>query len=36
MRIASSFDVLVTASIFSLDDGNRLGPNPRTFNFTGR
>ncbi|MDT5140824.1 MAG: 2,5-diketo-D-gluconate reductase, partial [Mycobacterium sp.] len=24
------------ASISSLDDGNRLGPDPRTFEFTGR
>ena len=42
-RIASNFDVFDfelssndMASISSLDDGNRLGPNPRTFNFTGR
>lgn len=42
-RIASNFDVFdfelgtsEMASISSLDDGNRLGPDPRTFNFTGR
>ena len=42
-RIASNFDVFDfelssndMASISALDDGNRLGPNPRTFNFTGR
>ncbi|MGH3558427.1 MAG: aldo/keto reductase [Mycobacterium sp.] len=42
-RIASNFDVFdfelssnEMSSISSLDDGNRLGPNPRTFNFTGR
>ena len=42
-RIASNFDVFdfelspdEMASISSLDDGTRLGPNPRTFNFTGR
>jgi 2,5-diketo-D-gluconate reductase A len=42
-RIASNFDVFDfelsaadMASISSLDDGNRLGPDPRTFNFTGR
>ena len=42
-RIASNFDVFdfelssnEMASISSLDDGNRLGPNPRTFDFTGR
>jgi 2,5-diketo-D-gluconate reductase A len=42
-RIASNFDVFdfelsadEIASISSLDDGTRLGPNPRTFNFTGR
>ncbi|MCV7434559.1 aldo/keto reductase [Mycolicibacterium bacteremicum] len=41
-RIASNFDVFDfelteqdTASIASLDDGTRLGPDPRTFNFTG-
>jgi 2,5-diketo-D-gluconate reductase A len=42
-RIASNFDVFdfelsanEMAAISSLDDGTRLGPNPRTFNFTGR
>jgi 2,5-diketo-D-gluconate reductase A len=42
-RIASNFDVFdfeltssEMASISSLEDGNRLGPNPRTFNSTGR
>jgi 2,5-diketo-D-gluconate reductase A len=42
-RIASNFDVFgfelsadQMASISSLDDGTRLGANPRTFNFTGR
>jgi 2,5-diketo-D-gluconate reductase A len=42
-RIASNFDVFgfelsadQMASISSLDDGTRLGQNPRTFNFTGR
>jgi 2,5-diketo-D-gluconate reductase A len=42
-RIASNFDVFdfelssnEMASIAALDDGNRLGPNPRTFDFTGR
>src|SRR5271156_709749 len=42
-RIASNFDVFdfelgpdELASISSLDDGTRLGPDPRTFNFTGR
>ena len=42
-RIASNFDVFGfelnstdMASITSLDDGNRLGPDPRTFDFTGR
>jgi 2,5-diketo-D-gluconate reductase A len=42
-RIASNFDVFdfelsaaEMASISSLDDGARLGPDPRTFNFTGR
>jgi 2,5-diketo-D-gluconate reductase A len=42
-RIASNFDVFdfelsasQMASISSLDDGTRLGPDPRTFNSTGR
>jgi 2,5-diketo-D-gluconate reductase A len=42
-RIASNFDVFdfelnadEMASISSLDDGTRLGPDPRSFNFTGR
>lgn len=42
-RIASNFDVFDfqlseqdMASIAALDDGNRLGPDPRTFNFTGQ
>jgi 2,5-diketo-D-gluconate reductase A len=42
-RIASNFAVFDfelssndMASISSLDDGNRLGPDPRTFDFTGR
>jgi len=35
-QIPGSFDVLDIATISSLDDGHRLGPNPRTFNFTGR
>jgi 2,5-diketo-D-gluconate reductase A len=42
-RIASNLDVFdfelspdEMASISSLDDGARLGPNPRTFKFTGR
>jgi len=42
-RIASNFDVFDfelaqsdMASISLLDDGNRLGPNPRTFDYTGR
>jgi len=42
-RIASNLDVFDfelsdddMASIASLDDGNRLGPDPRTFEFTGR
>ncbi|HEX9176066.1 aldo/keto reductase [Mycobacterium sp.] len=42
-RIASNFDVFDfelsdddVASISSLDNGTRLGPDPRTFNFTGR
>jgi 2,5-diketo-D-gluconate reductase A len=42
-RIVSNFDVFgfevsadQMASISSLDDGTRLGPNPRTFDFTGR
>jgi 2,5-diketo-D-gluconate reductase A len=41
-RIASNFDVFDfelsshdIASIATLDDGTRLGPDPRTFNFTG-
>jgi 2,5-diketo-D-gluconate reductase A len=41
-RIASNFDVFDfelseddVASISSLDNGTRLGPDPRTFNFTG-
>jgi 2,5-diketo-D-gluconate reductase A len=41
-RIASNFDVFDfelgeqdIASIASLEDGTRLGPDPRTFNFTG-
>jgi 2,5-diketo-D-gluconate reductase A len=41
-RIASNFDVFDfelseadLASIATLDDGTRLGPDPRTFNFTG-
>jgi 2,5-diketo-D-gluconate reductase A len=41
-RIASNFDVFDfelgeqdVASIASLEDGTRLGPDPRTFNFTG-
>lgn len=41
-RIASNFDVFDfelseqdVSSITSLDDGTRLGPDPRTFNFTG-
>ena len=42
-RIASNFEVFdfeyndeEMASISSLDDGTRLGPDPRTFDFTGR
>jgi 2,5-diketo-D-gluconate reductase A len=42
-RIASNFDVFDfepsanhMASISSLDDGTRLGSNPRTLNSTGR
>jgi 2,5-diketo-D-gluconate reductase A len=42
-RIASNVDVFDfelsgndMASISSLDDGNRLDPDPRTFDFTGR
>ena len=42
-RIASNFQVFdfelspaEMTSISSLDDGTRLGPDPRTFNFTGR
>jgi 2,5-diketo-D-gluconate reductase A len=42
-RIASNFDVFHfelseddMVSISSLEDGTRLGPDPRTFNFTGR
>ena len=42
-RIVSNFDVFGfelssddMASISSLDNGTRLGPDPRTFNFTGR
>ena len=42
-RIASNFDVFDfvlsendMSAISSLDDGDRLGPNPRTFDFTGR
>lgn len=42
-RIASNFDVFnfelsadEMTSISALDDGTRLGPDPRTFNFTGR
>ncbi len=41
-RIASNFNVFDfelneadIASIATLDDGTRLGPDPRTFNFTG-
>ncbi|OBA59306.1 oxidoreductase [Mycobacterium sp. 1100029.7] len=42
-RIASNFDVFdfelsanEMATISALDDGSRLGPDPRTFSFTGR
>ena len=42
-RIASNFDVFdfelsttAMAAISSLDDGTRLGPDPRTFDYTGR
>jgi 2,5-diketo-D-gluconate reductase A len=42
-RIVSNFDVFdfelsddEIASIFSLANGTRLGPDPRTYNFTGR
>jgi 2,5-diketo-D-gluconate reductase A len=42
-RIASNFDVFDfelneddVKSISSLDNGTRLGPDPRTFNSTGR
>jgi 2,5-diketo-D-gluconate reductase A len=42
-RIVSNFDVFDFAlterdmsSIATLDTGTRLGPDPRTFNFTGR
>jgi 2,5-diketo-D-gluconate reductase A len=42
-RIASNFEVFdfelndkEMASISSLDDGTRLGPDPRTFDFAGR
>ena len=42
-RIASNLDVFdfelsaqEMATVSSLDDGTRLGPNPRTFNFAGR
>jgi 2,5-diketo-D-gluconate reductase A len=42
-RIASNFEVFdfefndkEMASISSLEDGTRLGPDPRTFDFTGR
>jgi 2,5-diketo-D-gluconate reductase A len=41
-RIVSNFDVFDfelgeqdVSSIASLEDGTRLGPDPRTFNFTG-
>jgi 2,5-diketo-D-gluconate reductase A len=41
-RIESNFDVFDfelsepdMASISSLEDGSRLGPDPKTFNFTG-